>query len=121
MDATFEELEADNKKILNGHPEATAKVKSILEKYTDVFTEPGHEVGETDLLEFNVELIEDAKPYKARVHPLNPKQMGDLRAQSDQWLEQRVIEPSTSPWGTALVLDQVGSGLPPFESDDNSG
>merc|ERR1711951_244363 len=103
LDAIFEELEVDNNKIFNGHPEAKAKVKSILEKYIDVFAEPGQEVGETDLLEFNVELVEDAKPYKARVRPLNPRQRGDLRAQLDQWLDQGVIEPSTSPWGSALV------------------
>ena len=103
LNAIFEELEVDKNEILNCNPEAKAKVKSILEKYMDVFAEPGHEVGETDLLEFNVELVEDAKPYKARVRPLNPKQRDDLRAQLDQWLEQRVIEPSTSPWGSALV------------------
>ena len=73
LDTIFEELEVDSNKILNGHPEAKAKVKSILEKYIDVFAEPGQEVGETDLLEFNVELVQDAKPYKARAHPLNPK------------------------------------------------
>merc|ERR1711867_165837 len=103
LDAIFEELEVDNNKILNGHPEAKAKVKGILEKYIDVFAEPGQEVGETDLLEFNVELVEDAKPYKARVRPLNPKQRGYLRAQLDQWLHAGVIEPSTSQWGSALV------------------
>merc|ERR1711888_366785 len=33
LDAIFEELEVDKNRILNGHPEAKAKVKSILEKY----------------------------------------------------------------------------------------
>ena len=69
----------------------------------DVFADPGYEVGENNLLELNVELVEDAKPYKARVCSLNPKQRDDLRAHLDQWLEQRVIEPSTSTWRSALV------------------
>ena len=65
LDAIYKELEVDNNKILNGHPEAKAKVKSILEEYMDVFAEPGQDIGETDLIEFNIELTEDAKPYKA--------------------------------------------------------
>ena len=91
LDAIYKELEVDNNKILNGHPEAKAKVKSILEEYMDVFAEPGQDIGETDLIEFNIELTEDAKPYKVRIHPLNPKQRGELRAQLYQWLEQRII------------------------------
>ena len=55
---------------MNGHPEARAKVKIILEKYMGVSAEPEDEVGETDLPEFNVELIEDAKHTKQEYAPL---------------------------------------------------
>ena len=85
------------------HPKVKKKVKEIIRSYSDVFAEPGQEVGETNLLEFNIELVEDTKPHKARVRPLNPKQRAELRGQLDQWLDQGVIEETTSPWGSALV------------------
>ena len=38
LDAIFEELEVDRNRILNGHQEAKAKVKSIFERHIDCRT-----------------------------------------------------------------------------------
>ena len=50
-----------------------------------------------------IDLIPGAIPYRSRVRPLNPEQKENLRDQIDEWLEQGVIEPSTSPWASPLV------------------
>ena len=50
-----------------------------------------------------INLIPGAIPYRSRVRPLNPEQKENLRDQIDEWLEQGVIEPSTSPWASPLV------------------
>ena len=47
--------------------------------------------------------ILNAVPYKPRIRPLNPDQKDNLLTQINEWLEQRVIEPSVSPWASPLV------------------
>ena len=55
------------------------------------------------VLEMKIDLVPGVIPYKFRVRPLNPDQKENLRDQTDEWLEQGVIEPSISPWGSPLV------------------
>ena len=50
-----------------------------------------------------IDLIPGAIPYKSRVRSLNLDQKENLRDQINEWLEQGVIEPSTSPWASPLV------------------
>ena len=103
MDALYKELKIEENPILQKNPTVKEKVKELVSKFKDVFAEPGQEVGQTNLIQFDIELVKNAKPHKSRVRPLNPAQRNDLRRQLDQWLEQGVIEPSISPWGSALV------------------
>ena len=62
-----------------------------------------NQYGETEVLEMKIYLIPGAIPYKSRVRPLNPNQKENLQDQINEWLEQGVIEPSTSPWASPLV------------------
>ena len=59
--------------------------------------------GKTKVLEMRIYLVPGAAPYKSRVRPLNPDQKENLPTQINEWLEQRVIEPSVSPWAWPLV------------------
>ena len=65
-------------------------VEKIVATSKNAFAEPGHEVGTTKLLEFEVDLKGSAKPVSSRVPPLNPNQRKDLRNQLDQWLTREL-------------------------------
>ena len=84
--------------------EQKEKLKSLVLQYRDVFSEPGSEIGKTDILEFDVELKdENTPPISSRIKPLNPKQLKSLRKQLDIWEEESIIEPINSPWASPLV------------------
>ena len=50
-----------------------------------------------------IELEPGAVPKRSGVRPLNPDQRSDLKNQIDDWIHERVIEPSNSPWASPLV------------------
>ena len=59
--------------------------------------------GRTSLMTFHIELKPESEPVNQKVRPLNPKQEADLRRQLDDWLTADIIEPSSSPFASALV------------------
>ena len=63
------------------------------------------------------------KPVKQSPRPLNPKDEADLSAQLDIWLDQGIIEPSSSPWSSPLVAvkkkDGSTAGLWTFRQVNN--
>lgn len=59
--------------------------------------------GRTSLMKFHIELQPGAQPVRQKLRPLNPFQEDDLKRQLNDWEAADVIEPSISPWGSALV------------------
>ena len=59
--------------------------------------------GRADALQFHIQVPKGTPPVRAKVRPLNPHQEADLKRQIDDWLEAKIIEPSMSPWASALV------------------
>ena len=90
-------------KILKDKLKLKRKLARMLEEYQEVFSDPEHMYGKTDIIEFAVKLKEGAKPVKARCRPLNPKQKESLKQQLELWKQEDVIEESSSPWAAALV------------------
>ena len=72
-------------------------------RYWDAVSVGDHDLGQTTLGKCEIKLTDDAVPVRARVRPLNPDQLKDLRRQLDEWLEAGIIEPTDSPWCSALV------------------
>jgi deoxyuridine 5'-triphosphate nucleotidohydrolase len=106
----FKDLQLDENELLIPRPAFMRKVKAIIAEFADVFASPDAPYGRTDLIEFNITLAEGAKPKKARVRPLNPKQKASLKAQLDLWKREDIIEDSDSPWASALVAVQKKNG-----------
>ena len=72
VDALYKELKIEENPILQENPKVKEKVKELASKFKDVFAEPGKEVGKTNLIQFDIELVKNDKPQKSRVRPLNP-------------------------------------------------
>ena len=77
-------------------------IQMFLENF-DAVSVSEFDYGKTDLLKFHIEVPKGTQPIRAKVRPLNPMQEADLKKQIQAWEEARVIEPSLSPWASALV------------------
>ena len=54
----------DENIMLQSQPDLQKKVKDMIIKYSDVLSSPEKQIGLTDLIEFDVELVKDAKPVQ---------------------------------------------------------
>ena len=97
------ELGLDTNKILQQFPDLLRRTKELVNRFSHIFSSPERQTGTTDLMEFDVEVEEDARPVKSKLRPLNPKQRESLREQLDTWEKEKVIEPTNSPWASPLV------------------
>ena len=97
----WEDLEMEDNELLNEHPDVKKQVKELIYEYRDIFSReaPGH----TDLVTMKLKLKPGTEPIRQRYRELNPKMLKDLEAQMADWLNQGVIEPSSSPWASPLV------------------
>ena len=79
------------------------QVIDLFMKHFDAVSISSEDYGSSDLLQFHITLLPGSHPVRARCRPLNPLQEQDLKIQLDEWLAGDVIEPSVSPWASALV------------------
>ena len=99
----WKELKLDQNKILKGRPDQAKRVHEILRTHWKVFSNESKLIGETDLMEFEVELEPGAKPHRGKIRPLNPKMKQSLKEQIDLWVKEGVAEECVSPWASPMV------------------
>ena len=99
----IQQLKLDSNSMLNQNPKYKEEVIQIFLDGWDAISINEADYGLTDLMKFHIEVPKGITPARDRVRPLNPMQENDLRRQIDDWLEAEVIEPSNSPWASALV------------------
>ena len=62
------------------------------------------------MIKHDIKLIDGAKPHKQKYRSLPPPLEEELKKQLDQWLEEGIIESSTSPWSSNVVPVKKKSG-----------
>lgn len=78
--------------------------KQALEKLIKEEREKSREIkGPTHLVEYKIKLL-DPTPIKQRYRPRNPAIQEIINQHVNEMLEQGVIEPSSSPWSSPIVL-----------------
>ena len=80
------------------------KLLKLLWEYQDIFSAKESLLGQTDLMQFKVELKDDAVPFKARPYRSNPNVRQEIRRQVQEMLDKDIIEPSTSNFGSPVLL-----------------
>jgi len=80
----------------------------LLKEFADIFSHDGS-FGRTGLVRHAIH-TGAAMPIKCRNRPVNPALVDNLRTQMEEWLKHGVIEPSTSPWSSALVAVKKKNG-----------
>ena len=99
----LEELKLDENDKLNKNPKIKEEIIDIFLQNRNAIAINDYDYGNTNLMKFHISIPEGTKPVRAKVRPLNPMQEADLKRQIDEWTESGVIEPSISPWASALV------------------
>ena len=101
----WKELKLDENKMLQDNPDVKAKLKQLITKHANVFSNPEANIGVTNLIEFDILLKENTIPVCHRLRPLNPEQKKDLKKTLDLWLKEGIIEtaPPHSEWSAGLV------------------
>ena len=87
----------------------------LLQEYDDLFSHNDN-YGHTNLVEHAI-YTEDKPPIKCRHRPINPSLEPTLKTQLRHWLDQDVIEPSSSPWSFPLVAVPKKNGKIRFVID----
>ena len=97
-------LKLDENDILSqGNKGIKEEIVEIFMQNFDAVSVSDSDFGDTKLMKYTIDLVPGTKPIRSKLRPLNPLQEKDLQRQIDAWLEAEVIEPSTSPWASALV------------------
>ena len=78
-------------------------IKPVLEEFRDIFT-PLSGIPPEDRIQHNIELIKGAKPVMKRPYRLAESQAKEVERQILNALNEGWIQPSFSPWGTAIFV-----------------
>ena len=85
---------------IQGTEETVVKIKELVARYADVFTD----VPEITNLETCRIKTKDEKPVRVRHYPLPYSQRETVRQEIKAMIEMGAIEPSISPYASAVVL-----------------
>lgn len=119
VSASVQRLESDvaDKKKRKAHlsllgrlpPTAQQELVTLLASYSDVFTLDSIELGTTDVVTHSIE-TGDHRPTRQPVRrtPFTLREKVDTLVR--EMLEQKVIEPSESPWASSIVLIRKKNG-----------
>ena len=89
--------------VLNKDPVIKKEVIQLLLQYIDILAVTRTDYGHSTQCPLKIRLEAGARPFRAKIRPLNPRQLDSLKEQIHTWLSTRVIAPSQSEWGSALV------------------
>ena len=93
----------ENKLITESYPHMEEEIIEAFMDNFDAVSVHESDYGQTQLLQFTIDMEPGAKPVRSKLRPLNPFQEADLRRQIDDWLQAGVVEPSNGPWASAMV------------------
>ncbi len=89
--------------------EQAGEVGQLLSRYADVFSKGDHDLGCTDLVKHHIH-TGDARPIKTPPRRIAPARRIEMEKAVEELKAQEVIEKSSSPWSSAVVLVRKKDG-----------
>lgn len=89
--------------------EEQVKVRTLLEKYSSVFSANDGDLGCTNLISHEIPLVDEV-PVRQRFRRIPPSEYEVVKAHINQLLEARVIRESCSPYASPIVLVKKKDG-----------
>lgn len=90
-------------------PSQLASVQALLLDYADIFSRTSDDYGRTDLVQHSIP-TGDASPIRQRAYRASPVIRDEIKHQCDRLLKAGVIEPSSSPWSSPVVMVKKKTG-----------
>ena len=81
----------------------------LLQRYKDIFSEDGYDIGKTSEVQHSVPLINEV-PIKQRSYKCPEKLKSILKEQIQEMLENDIIRPSVSAWASPVLLVRKKNG-----------
>ncbi|CAI6349166.1 unnamed protein product [Macrosiphum euphorbiae] len=97
-----------DKLTINGDHHTRAKLAEVVRNYPDVFN---GRVGRTRLIEHDI-LLKNHTPIALKPYPYPPVKQAIIDTMIRDMEEQGLVEQSTSPWATPIVLAKKKDGSP---------
>ncbi|VDH94483.1 Hypothetical predicted protein, partial [Mytilus galloprovincialis] len=85
------------------------KFRDLLIEYSDIFSKSSEDIGLTDLVEHTIN-TGNHPPVRQRPRRIPLARMKDAEAEIQKMVKQDIIEPSTSPWNSNIVLVKKSDG-----------
>lgn len=85
------------------------RVKVLLQKHSNVFSQGEGDIGCATLVEHQIHLTDDV-PIRQRYRRLPPSQYDQVKAHIQQLLETGIVKPSSSPYSSPIVIVQKKGG-----------
>ena len=76
----------------------------ICKQFNDIFYLDGDKLGTTDIGEHAIHLKEYVEPIKSKPYRLPQSQKEEINKQCSEMLQEKIIEPSISPWNAPILL-----------------
>lgn len=90
---------------LRSHDTLTMEQRTVLKNFVDgYFKELKDSLGCTNLVEHKIKLLDNVEPIKQRYYPVSPAMMKHIDRELTEMLDKGVVEPSSSPWSSAIVM-----------------
>lgn len=89
--------------------EQSTEVQQLLEEYADLFAVSNSDLGRTDLVRYII-ATGDAHPIKQPPRCVPAHMQEEVDNMLEEMIEKNVIEPSTSPWSSGIVLVKQRDG-----------
>ena len=87
----------------NLSPEQLLQAKSMINKWSDVFSTGPTDLGRTNLVKHDIKLTDDT-PFKDPYRRMPPAMCEEVRLHLKEMLEADAIRPSQSPYSSNVVL-----------------
>jgi hypothetical protein len=89
------------------------ELKNLLGKYNDLFRESNTNLSSTTEVRHKINTANHS-PVHAHPHRVSPAQRAQIKEQVEELSRQGVIEPSSSPWSSPVVIIKKKDGSPRF-------
>ena len=85
------------------------QIANLLGKYGDIFSKDEHDLGRTGIIKHKIS-VDNTRPIKQAMRRVPVHMQDEVDRQLDLMLEHDIIQPSTSPWASAIVLVKKKDG-----------